>query len=50
MLADTSYRVIGFIIFSAGSSLTSSGVSIIWEYAKKLFVKSRTRSRSRPRI
>ena len=34
-LADASFRVIGFIICSAGSNLTSSCVSIIWEYVKK---------------
>ena len=32
------------------STMKNSGVSIFWEYAKKLWIKSRTRSRPRPRI
>ena len=30
--------------------MKNSGMSIFWQYAKKLEIKSRTRSRSRPRI
>ena len=50
VLAETSYQMLQVLSLCDQSTMKLTGVSIFENMQKKLYVKSRTRRRSRPRI